>query len=336
MRRIAAMRKIRFFLLFLGLVVLLAVQVSPARAQAGSAYDMINAVNQFRKANGLGPLQISSALMAAAQGHSEYQASIGKVTHTGAGGTRAKDRAIAAGFGGGASVFISENIAGGIHLSVQTAIYFYWQDALHLSTMLNPEAQYIGAGVALAGDYVYYTVDVGYIPGQPGSNPTRTPGGPKPTAGPTAIALDPFIVSTPREDGAIVHVVGYGQTLIGIANTYDVPLAEIYALNGLNQDSVIYPGEWVYIRPPDALTATPSPTGKPTKTPRPSSTPTSLRGSPTATKRGTALPSPIPTATPTATPVPLSPDRQRLVGATVILSLLVLVGVIVSGLVKRE
>ncbi len=67
-----------------------------------SAYDVINAVNQIRESNGLPPYQINGSLMAAAQAHSDYQALIREVTHTGQGGSNAKSRAVAAGYGGGA------------------------------------------------------------------------------------------------------------------------------------------------------------------------------------------------------------------------------------------
>ncbi len=82
-------------------------------AQAGDPYSLIDAVNNLRAANGLPAYQINGTLMAIAQGHSDYQAAIGEVTHTGAGGTRPRDRAAAAGYGGGGTFFISENIAGG-------------------------------------------------------------------------------------------------------------------------------------------------------------------------------------------------------------------------------
>jgi LysM repeat protein len=328
------MRKLLLFtLLFICAILALGVDPFPATAQAGSAYDMIAAVNQFRAANGLAPLQNNSALMAAAQAHSEYQASIGTVTHTGAGGSRALDRARAAGFGGGAQIYVSENIAGGISLSPNTAIYTYWQDALHLSTMLNPNSQYVGAGAAIVGNYVYYTLDVGYIVGDPGGGSQPPIGGTYPSPGPTAIAFAPFVVSTPRKDGAIVHEVGYGQTLIGIANSYEIPLEEILTLNILTKDSLIYPGEKIYIRPPNPNTSTPSPTEPPaTKTQSPS--PTSKNKSPTP--RATFTQAPSPTTTPTATPTPLPADRQRLMFGTVLLAAFVLVAVIVSGMLKRD
>ncbi len=161
--------------LFIMLFSLLAIQSLPAQAQATGPYDVILAVNQFRNANGLPALQIDGSLMAAAGAHSDYQASIGQVTHVGANGSRPKDRAIAAGFGGGSTVFVSENIAGGLDMSINSAIYNYWQDDLHLHTMLNPAALYIGAGMAKSGNYVYYTLDTGYWVGAPGSGAEPPP-----------------------------------------------------------------------------------------------------------------------------------------------------------------
>ena len=102
-----------------------------------SAYDVINAVNQIRESNGLPPYQINGSLMAAAQAHSDYQASIGQVTHTGQGGSNAKSRAMAAGYGGGAAVFVSENIYGGGSASAQSAVNWWMGDALHQNTMLS-------------------------------------------------------------------------------------------------------------------------------------------------------------------------------------------------------
>ena len=66
-----------------------------------SASEVISLVNQLRTTNGLPPYQVNAALMASAQGHSNYQASIRTITHTGAGGSDPKGRAAAAGYGGG-------------------------------------------------------------------------------------------------------------------------------------------------------------------------------------------------------------------------------------------
>jgi hypothetical protein len=325
------MKKMFMFLIIL--FSLLAIQSLPAQAQATGPYDVILAVNQFRNANGLPALQIDGSLMAAAQGHSDYQASIGTVTHYSGDGSRPKDRAIAAGFGGGSTIFVSENIAGGLDMSINSAIYNYWQDDLHLHTMLNPAALYIGAGMAKSGDYVYYTVDTGYWVGAPGSGADPPPTGSTPPP-PSGDPIDPFIVSTPGEDGAIIHIVQFGQSLIGIANTYKVPVAEVLILNNISLDDLIFPGDQIILRAAFTPTTTPTPTdlpptGTPTVTPTP--------------KNETATPWPTsppitwePSATITPIPISISEGRQPLVIGAVLISLIALLSVIGVGLFRRN
>jgi uncharacterized protein YkwD len=108
---------VNFLFIILGLVLWLGLEVTPSFAQASSAYDVIAAVNDFRAAYGLPALKTNSTLMSIAQAHSDYQASISTVTHNGSGGSSPKDRAYAAGFGGGATIFFSENIAGGLNMT---------------------------------------------------------------------------------------------------------------------------------------------------------------------------------------------------------------------------
>jgi LysM repeat protein len=324
------MKRISIVVVLLGMALSLGMNANPSLSQASSGYDMVAAVNDFRAANGLPALQTDPILMSIAQAQSEYQASIGTVTHTGPGGTSPKDRAYAAGFGGGATIFLSENIAGGLNLSIQTAIYQYWQDATHLSTMLNPAAVYIGAGVAKAGDYVYYTVDAGYYSGAPSpGTSSNVPGGSN--TGPTAVAYDPFVVVTPREDGAIIHTVGYGQSLIGIAKTYGVELNEIFQLNGLTMDSIIYPGEEIIIR----AGSTPTLTASPTRT-LPTATPSLTATRFTPTPRGTFTQNPTASSTPTTTPMPISAERERLTTGVVVMALVIFLAVVLSGLLGKE
>lgn len=253
---------------------------TPSSAQAGDAYSLIDAVNNLRAANGLPAYQVNSILMAIAQGHSDYQAAIGQVTHTGAGGTRPRDRAAAAGYGGGANFFMSENIAGGTDLSVDKVISWWLGDAPHTTTMLGANYKDIGAGVSVSNGFVYYTLDVAsgsgsgnYIPAT-----TSTPGGP------TSIPIYLVLTSTPKPDGSVIHVVQSGQTLIGIAQAYGLTVTEIKALNNLSSDA-IYVGDKLIIHPASASgpTGTPSvpttptraatSTRRPTRTPTPSSTP---------------------------------------------------------------
>jgi LysM repeat protein len=245
----------RIFPLFLAISLLLPTmlfQPAPTRAQAGDASQLIAEVNGLRAAYGLPALKVNSALMSAAQKQSDYQAQIGSWTHTGPGGSSPRDRAMTAGYGGGATVFISENVAAGVNLSPSNAVYEMWQDAVHLETMISPYFTHIGAGVGPAGDWIYYTLVVGYVSGSPGSgpNPVAAPTsnvGDVPPA-PTALPIEPISIATPGADGSIIHIVQSGQFLENIALAYEVNLVDLMALNGLNEQSVIFPGEQILIQ----------------------------------------------------------------------------------------
>ncbi len=286
----------KIFLILLSIALFGLILFLPAletQAQAGTAYQMIAAINQLRANNGMGPLEEHPILMSVTQRHSEYQASIGQGTHYGPGGTTPKDRARAAGFGGGATIFLSENWAAGHKLSIQRAIYDLWDDPAHMGTMLGTQYKYIGAGVAFDGDYVYYTVNTGAWVGDPITpNPTANV-----TGVPTTTAV-PVIASTPNPDGSIIHIVKAGQTLWTIAVIYDVPLDDIKAINGFTENTILYLGDEVIIKPAHA--ATPAPTLPPGDSPAPSPSPSmAATPSPTAFSQ---IPAKTPTSSPTATP----------------------------------
>jgi uncharacterized protein YkwD/LysM repeat protein len=271
------------------LVILLAVLVialgetSPSRAQAGDPYSLIDAVNGLRAANGLPAYQENNILMSIAQAQTDYQASIGECTHTGAGGTSPKQRATAAGYGGGATFFMSENFVCGTNMSVDEAVSRWLQDAPHTQTMLGAGYMDVGAGVTVSGDFVYYTLDVAYVAGAGNYSPpnTITPGGPTP------IPYYAVQTVTPMPDGSIVHVVQPGQNLSLIAKAYGVLVPEIKALNNLTSDD-LYVGDVLIIRkagtpaPTATATVTSTPTRAATSTPKPTRTPT-----PSATPQAT-------------------------------------------------
>lgn len=314
----------RIFLIIPCLLILLLILGSPpARAQAGDPYSLIAAVNQLRLANGLPELQVNSILMGVAQAHTDYQALIGEVTHISADGSRPRDRAAAAGYGGGATFFISENIAGGTNLSVSEVIGWWMGDDLHLNTMLGANYAEIGAGVAVAGDFVYYTIDTAYVAG--GSYV------PLATSASTLVPIYYVLTATPNPDGSVVHVVQPGQTLIGIAEAYGISIAELKALNNMTSDD-IYVGDYLLIR----LAGTPVPT----ETPTPTTTATRVAS---PTRLPTRTPTALPTSTravPTPSPKPAgaSPDMlgNILVGIIAILGIGG-VGLMVAGsLLKRR
>ncbi|MCJ7625507.1 MAG: CAP domain-containing protein [Anaerolineaceae bacterium] len=298
-------------ILFFLLIAIPGVFVRPVKAQAGNAYDLIAAVNQMRASLGLPALQTDGILMSIAQSHSDYQASIGYWTHEGPGGTRPRDRAIAAGFGGGASVFLSENVAVlNTSASFETLIYSTWSDAIHWNTMTNPNYTHAGAGVAVSGDEVYYTLDVGYIAGNPGGTyvpaATYTPGGPTAAATDSSSELIvPMMTSTPHEDGTVIHVVQPGQAFWSIAIAYGTTINAIIELNNLDPSNpVVWAGDELLIQPSSEATIPPTSTitvKAPTRTPNPTQTPRP----PTATKIATLV------FTPTSKPlIPNMPDIQ--------------------------
>jgi LysM repeat protein len=317
------MRKLFFLLVPALLILALLLGGLPARAQAGDPYSLIAAVNQLRVANGLPELQVNSILMAVVQAHTDYQALIGEVTHISADGSRPRDRAAAAGYGGGATFFISENIGGGTNLTIAEVVTWWQGDDLHLNTMLGANYAEIGAGVAVAGDVVYYTIDTAYVAG--GSYV------PLATSAVTAVPIYYVTIATPNVDGSVVHIVRSGQTLIGIAQAYGVSVAEIKALNNLTSDE-IYVG--------DALLIHPAGTAAPTETPTPTHTATRAATSTRPpTRTATAVPSSAADPpTPTSAPDGAAPDvlGNILVVMIAIMAVGGIVLMVAGGLLKRR
>ena len=59
--------------------------------------------------------------------------------------------------------------------------------------------------------------------------------------------IEPFPTPTARPDGSIVYEVAAGDTLSSIAFRYDIPLADLYAFNGLNETSLITIGQEIIL-----------------------------------------------------------------------------------------
>ncbi len=84
------------------------------------------------------------------------------------------------------------------------------------------------------------------------------------------------VSSTPRPDGAIIHVVQRGETLYSIARRYGTTVEALRALNGIDSDNAIYVGQRLVIVPAATTPTPPPPTATPTSaaatTPTPSPT----------------------------------------------------------------
>jgi len=258
-------------LLLTAVLCALALPKSGVRSAAPSPYDVIAAVNELRAGKGLAALEIDGSLMTAAQGQSDYLGSTYGTDfpswdqgHIGAGGTTARDRAIAAGYPLAAGMNVVENWAGGNNSTpLFDVIYDYWADDAHLSTMLTADGVAAGAGVTEGDGYVYYILNVAVRYGSGGSS---SGGGVASTIPTTAVTAQvaPVRVATPDAEGRIIHVVKDLESLWGIAVAYETTIDQIKAVNGLNTDT-IFTGQELVIQM--GYTPTPSPTA--TLTPRP-------------------------------------------------------------------
>ena len=273
----------------------------PASAQSDPASEVLALVNQLRAQYGVPPYQYSPELAAAAQAHTEWRVAAGQMTHIGPGGSRPYHRAVAAGFGGGNEVYVSENIIGMVNLTPAQAVERWTGDAPHLNTMISDFYQYAGVGYVEVGNARHYTLLVGVIANAPRyvspAPPQSAPASGDAPPAPAAPRAAPVRVATARPDGAIIHVVERGQALWTIAVVYNVDLGQLLAINGLAEGAIIYPGQEIVIRPSDTptptATFTPSPTFTPSATFTSSATPT-----PSLTPAFTDTPLPTPTETP--------------------------------------
>ena len=262
-----------------------------------SPSQVINAVNGLRVGHGLPPYSVNSILMGTAQDQADYMASTGSITHTGRGGLTVTQRLLAAGYplAGDLSLggFRSENIVGSPGMSPEEAVNAWTGDDIHLHTMLSPDLQEIGAGVAQADGVIYYVIDCAR-PTSSGEPQDYTPGAEAKFSGGQDIVV-PVKMSTPNPQGDLYHEVQPGQSLWSIAIAYGVKINDIRRLNNLDPTStVIQLGAKLLVK--HVGTATPAP---PTETATiQAETPTAVPTLelPTATER------PSPTATLTAMP----------------------------------
>jgi len=253
---------IQISLLFIWLLTAPAYQVK-VKAQSGAASrsELILAINTLRVSHGLPALIEDPIVNAVAQATAEIMAANNMSWHIG----DVRGRIAAAGYGGGATVWATENFAVG-RKSIDE-IMQVWADPDHMRPVVNPAYCHVGAGVAQAADgSYYYILQAAYTSDQacgeyipvPGDDP-GTGANPDP---PVSQIIIPVKIATPDAEGRIYHIVRAGQSFWSIAIAYQVTIRDLESWNNLSKDNGLFVGQKLFV--PSSGTegyATPTPVG---------------------------------------------------------------------------
>ncbi len=233
-----------------------------APAKQVSAYELIIAMNTLRVSFGLPALIEDPIINAVAQSTAQTMAANNMSWHIG----DVRGRIAAAGYGGGGTVWATENFAvssGGMGIDEIMAV---WADPDHMRPAVEPNYCNVGAGVATVNGKTYYILQAAYVGGQAcgSSSPiislTSQPGGS--SSGFVPQIIIPVKIATPDADGKIYHVVQAGQSLWSIAIAYQITIQDIETWNNISRNTPLQSSQRLFI--PDKNTegyATPTPKG---------------------------------------------------------------------------
>jgi LysM repeat protein len=235
---------------------------SSAPAKQVSAYELIIAMNTLRVSYGLPALIEDPIVNAVARSTAEIMAVNNMSWHIG----DVRGRIAAAGYGGGGTVWATENFAvssGGMGIDEIMAV---WADPDHMRPAVEPNYCNVGAGVATVNGKTYYILQAAYVGGQAcgGASSaislTAQPGGSGSSFVPQIII--PVKIATPDADGKIYHVVQAGQSFWSIAIAYQITIQDIETWNNISRNIPLQAGQRLFI--PGKNTegyATPTPQG---------------------------------------------------------------------------
>jgi LPXTG-motif cell wall-anchored protein len=237
----------------------------PAQSGEVTAFDLIIAMNTLRASLGLPALVEDPIVDAVAQSTAEIMAANQMSWHIG----DVSGRLAAAGYGGGAKVWATENFATG-NYSIDE-IMLIWSDESHMIPAVNPAYCHIGAGVASSSNgRKYYVLQAAYVAGKScgeyksSGGTTTQPGGSTDQGRESSISqlIVPVKIATPDADGNIYHVVQAGQSFWAIAIAYKITIKDIETFNNISRESKLQVGQRLFI--PGKNTkgyATPTPVG---------------------------------------------------------------------------
>jgi len=252
-------------LLLLALSVNVPIQATEAKndlapLQSVSAYELIAAMNVLRMSNGLPALIEHPIINAVAQGTAQIMADGLLSWHIG----DVKGRLAAAGYGGGGTVFATENFAVAGDSATIDQIMLMCADYDHMRPATQPYYCHVGAGTAKASNgMTYFILQAAYISGAPCE--AAPPGGGTPIPGQTPIVpgiITPVELVEPDENGNYLHIVKPGQSFWSIAVAYGVTIKDILRWNNLPESYVLQTGDELQIAGPESRAlVTPTPMG---------------------------------------------------------------------------
>ncbi|MBP1703208.1 MAG: hypothetical protein H6Q38_2315 [Chloroflexi bacterium] len=236
---------------------------SIALAQSGgvTAFDLIIAMNTLRASYGLPVLEEDPIIDSVAQATAEIMAANNMSSHIG----DVRGRLQAAGYGGGAQVWATENFAVGGSFGIDQ-IMLVWSDPTHMIPAVNPAYCNIGAGVAKAANgRTYYVLQAAYTSAKScgeyksvGGGSNTKPGG---VTGVSQVII-PVQIATPDAEGRIFHEVKAGQSFWAIAVAYKITINDLEVWNNLSRENKLQIGQKLFI--PGSNTkgySTPTPVG---------------------------------------------------------------------------
>jgi len=248
------------FVLLLAVTINTAVVVQAAQPQAApsaevTAFDLIIAMNTLRVSYGLPALVEDPIINAVARSTAENMAANQMSWHIG----NVSGRLAAAGYGGGSTVWATENFAVG-NLSIDE-IMVIWSDDWHMIPAVNPAYCNIGAGVVRATNgRNYYVLQAAYTAAK-SCGEYRSPGG-STNDGWVSQWIVPVKIATPDADGEVYHVVETGQSFWAIAVAYQITINDLETWNNLSRDSKLQIGQQLFIPGPNTEGySTPTPVG---------------------------------------------------------------------------
>jgi LysM repeat protein len=229
-------------------------------AQAGSvsAYELILAMNTLRVSFGHPALIEHPIVNAVAQATAETMAANNMSWHIG----DVRGRIQSAGYGGGATVWATENFAVGTSMGIDQ-IMVAWADPDHMRPAANPAYCHVGAGVAQAANgKIYYILQAAYVAGSACGDITSSDGTTDGGSLPVPQIIVPVKIATPDEEGITYHVVQTGQSFWAIAIAYQITIADLEFWNNLSRDRALKVGQRLFIPNLDTEGyATPTPVG---------------------------------------------------------------------------